>query len=71
MPNPPLTAKIIRIQQVSYLDALSKPQANMQVQFNVGDHGPFSVSLPVEGFTADAARSSMQATVDAVNNLSS
>ena len=44
----PLTAQIIQVTQDSYLDGTGKPVYVMSVKFKVGDHGPFTVPIPIQ-----------------------
>jgi hypothetical protein len=65
----PLVANIIQITQDSFLDATGKPVYVINVRFKVGDHGPFTVPIPREVFTAEVAKRAMQPTVEAINGL--
>jgi hypothetical protein len=66
-----LKANVTQVTQDSYLDDRGRVLYVTNVKFRVGDHGPFVVTLPREGFTAEAAQKLMQPTVDAINKLSS
>jgi hypothetical protein len=65
----PLTAQIIQVTQDSYLDGTGKPVYVMSVKFKVGDHGPFTVPIPREAFTAEVAKRAIQPIVDNINSL--
>jgi hypothetical protein len=65
----PLKATIQRVTQDTTVSATGAVVYLMRVQFMVGDHGPFQITLPADGFTADAARAGMQATADQINAL--
>lgn len=65
----PLTPTVQRVTQDTTVTAAGQVQYLMRVQFMVGDHGPFAVTLPAEQFTADKARALMQATAAEINAL--
>jgi len=64
-----LQATVLKVYQDSFIDQTGNVQNLTRVQFTVGRHGPFTVSLPSSTFTAAAAQALMQPTVDAVNAL--
>jgi hypothetical protein len=67
--TPPLQPQVIQVVQDSFLDATGKPVYVVNVRYKVGDHGPFTATIPREAFTADVAKRAMQPTVDAINGL--
>lgn len=57
----PLTAKIVRVRQASLLNPLGQPTARKAIDFMVGEHGPFTVYLLDDVFTAAAAKAAVDA----------
>jgi hypothetical protein len=64
-----LQATIQRVTQNSTVDPLGRVVNTVQVQYAVGDHGPFFVTLPANGFSAAAAMAAIQPTVAEINAL--
>jgi hypothetical protein len=46
-----MEVSISRIQQIITFDATGRPRDEMQITFNVGPHGPFTVRIPKEEFS--------------------
>jgi hypothetical protein len=51
MATPPQPA-ISRIQQTTNFTSAGDPQISFVVSFKVGEHGPFSITIPAAEFTA-------------------
>jgi hypothetical protein len=66
---PPLKSEIVKITEESYLDSLGKPVRVVNVRFKVGDHGPFTATIPREVFSTEVANRAIQPTVDTINGL--
>ena len=45
-----MEVNIIKIQEISVFTAAGVLKAQIQVSFNVGEHGPFTVIIPKEEF---------------------
>ena len=45
-----MEVKIIKIQELSTFTAAGILQAQIQISFNVGEHGPFTVIIPKQEF---------------------
>lgn len=55
------TPVMTRVIEDSVVDENNRFVPAIQVLFKVGDHGPFSLKLPKEGFTAQKAQEAMNA----------
>ena len=65
----PAKATVQRVTQDAQVDTMGKIQQITRVQFMVGEHGPFQHSIPSAEFTAEKARSAMNATAAEINKL--
>ena len=45
-----MEVKIIKIQELSIFTAAGILKAQIQISFNVGEHGPFTATIPKEEF---------------------
>jgi len=52
--------QIVRQYQTQHLNPQGKLEQVIVIDFNVGDDGPFSVTIPIAEFTADVARAAVQ-----------
>jgi len=60
---------VTRVTQFNQIDRLGNPVPAYNVQFTVGTHGPFTVTLLGSEFSAAAAQAKMQAVADTINAL--
>jgi hypothetical protein len=55
-----LTPKVTGVAEVVQLTPQGSVQQLVKVTFTVGAHGPFTATLPRDGFTAAAVRTEME-----------
>lgn len=58
-----------KITQSTTFDAAGRLQRSYIVSFMVGDHGPFSVTVPQASFTAEGVRKAMQEVADTIDQI--
>jgi hypothetical protein len=63
------TASVQKVTENSIVSPAGEVQRNVQVQYSVGPHGPFFITMPAASFTAAAAKTAMQSRVDEINAL--
>lgn len=56
----PDTPKVLQVSQLATLDAAGKVQQSYVVRYMVGDHGPFTLNIPVDQFSAARVAEEMQ-----------
>lgn len=61
--------KITRVTETQELTDLGKTVASVRIEFNIGAHGPFSISLPKAGFTSTTANAKIQEYAQHVQQL--
>lgn len=57
----PLKAQIIRVRDAPQLSAVGTVTQIRAVDYTVGQHGPFTVMIPLEEFTAEKAKAAVDA----------
>ena len=66
----PLTWHIIRITETPRLDQGTLTfKSDRIVQFGVGDHGPFQISIPAEQFTSERVKQLLDAEAEKISAL--
>ena len=56
-----LAIKIVRVRDTPTLSPVGGVQRQKSVDYMVGEHGPFTVTLDDDGFTAQKARAAVDA----------
>ena len=56
-----LTTKIVRIVEDALLSAIGGVTRRYRITYMLGAHGPYSITMDVAGFTAEAARAQIEA----------
>jgi len=52
--------KIVSMSQTTRYNSEMKPQEVYVIKFNVGESGPFTVEVPIEGYTSSAGQAAVQ-----------
>ena len=55
-----LTTKILDVRPITILDSRNGYTAGMQVDFNVGTHGPYAYQMKQADYSAAAARAAVE-----------
>jgi hypothetical protein len=50
----------LRVQDVTGLDASAQPTVTKRVTFNIGKHGPFTVTYKASEYSADAVKADIE-----------
>ena len=59
-----------KVAETTGFDHTGKAVTQVRIDYNVGDHGPFSEVFPKEGFNAQAAKLKLQQMADQLRQLS-
>lgn len=65
----PLEAKVTRVLPTSEVSLAGKVTPQVRVEFSVGPHGPFSVTINQADFTADRVTAEMAKVAATINAL--
>lgn len=63
--------KVLKVDEETRFTDLGKPDTQMRVMFKVGDHGPFFLRFPTEGFSAYAVKQRLETFARDLHDLSS
>lgn len=55
-----LQTHIVQVREDPLLNRVGGVTARYRISYLIGEHGPYTITMPVEGFTADKAKAEIE-----------
>lgn len=65
----PLKPTVTRVQQVTSFNPTGQATNSYVVTYSVGEHGPFTITIPADQFTPATVKAEMDRTVATIQQL--